>query len=186
MTDAICRAQLRCQASSSNLFERRKAKSMAKARALLQPINSVMGSGGAADGAGMGSGAVAGGGPDGGGGGKNADILPMYIDPSITFEHVGGLDSHVRELKEMIVMPMLYPEVFEHLNISAPKGVLFHGPPGTGKTLMARAVANTCSRGGRRVSFFMRKGADCLSKWIGEAERQLRLLFDQAYRMRPR
>lgn len=50
---------------------------------------------------------------------------------------------------------------------------------------MARALANTCSQGGQRVSFFMRKGADILSKWVGEAERQLRLLFDQAYKMQP-
>lgn len=50
---------------------------------------------------------------------------------------------------------------------------------GTGKTLVARALANECSTNDRRVSFYMRKGADCLSKWVGESERQLRLLFDQ-------
>jgi len=50
---------------------------------------------------------------------------------------------------------------------------------GTGKTLVARALANECSSGEKRVAFFMRKGADCLSKWVGESERQLRLLFDQ-------
>lgn len=50
---------------------------------------------------------------------------------------------------------------------------------GTGKTLVARALANECSKGDKRVAFFMRKGADCLSKWVGESERQLRLLFDQ-------
>ena len=50
---------------------------------------------------------------------------------------------------------------------------------------MARALASECSQDGRKVAFFMRKGADCLSKWIGESERQLRLLFDQAYTMRP-
>ena len=50
---------------------------------------------------------------------------------------------------------------------------------GTGKTLVARALANECSTGDRKVAFFMRKGADCLSKWVGESERQLRLLFDQ-------
>ena len=50
---------------------------------------------------------------------------------------------------------------------------------GTGKTLVARALANECSVGEKRVAFFMRKGADCLSKWVGESERQLRLLFDQ-------
>uniref|UniRef100_A0A8C8LUI3 ATPase family AAA domain-containing protein 2 n=1 Tax=Oncorhynchus tshawytscha TaxID=74940 RepID=A0A8C8LUI3_ONCTS len=65
------------------------------------------------------------------------------------------------------------------------RGCLFYGPPGTGKTLVARALANECSQGERKVSFFMRKGADCLSKWVGESERQLRLLFDQAYQMRP-
>lgn len=59
------------------------------------------------------------------------------------------------------------------------RGCLFYGPPGTGKTLVARALANECSHGDRKVSFFMRKGADCLSKWVGESERQLRLLFDQ-------
>lgn len=51
--------------------------------------------------------------------------------------------------------------------------------PGTGKTLVARALANECGQKDRRVAFFMRKGADCLSKWVGESERQLRLLFDQ-------
>lgn len=62
------------------------------------------------------------------------------------------------------------------------RGCLFYGPPGTGKTLLARALANECSQGDRKVSFFMRKGADCLSKWVGESERQLRLLFDQVRR----
>jgi ATPase family AAA domain-containing protein 2 len=50
---------------------------------------------------------------------------------------------------------------------------------GTGKTLVARALANECSSSETKVAFFMRKGADCLSKWVGESERQLRLLFDQ-------
>lgn len=61
------------------------------------------------------------------------------------------------------------------------RGCLFYGPPGTGKTLVARALANECSQGDKKVSFFMRKGADCLSKWVGESERQLRLLFDQVF-----
>ena len=86
---------------------------------------------------------------------------------------------------EMVIFPLLYPEIFTKFNIIPPRGVLFYGPPGTGKTLMARALASECSQDGRKVAFFMRKGADCLSKWIGESERQLRLLFDQAYVMRP-
>lgn len=85
----------------------------------------------------------------------------------------------------MVLLPLLYPEVFDKFSITPPRGVLFYGPPGTGKTLMARALANTCSQAGRKVAFFMRKGADCLSKWVGEAERQLRLLFEQAKRMEP-
>ena len=64
-------------------------------------------------------------------------------------------------------------------------GVLFYGPPGTGKTLVARALVNECSSPDRRISFFMRKGADCLCKYVGESERQLRVLFEQAYQQRP-
>ena len=59
------------------------------------------------------------------------------------------------------------------------------GPPGTGKTMMARALANSCSTSGRPVAFFMRKGADILSKWVGESERQLRILFEQAKAWQP-
>ncbi|KAG7229369.1 hypothetical protein INR49_012886 [Caranx melampygus] len=114
-----------------------------------------------------------------------ADVDPMHIDRTVHFDSIGGLSRHISALKEMVVFPLLYPEVFERFKIQPPRGCLFYGPPGTGKTLVARALANECSQGERRVSFFMRKGADCLSKWVGESERQLRLLFDQAYQMRP-
>ncbi|XP_053183237.1 ATPase family AAA domain-containing protein 2-like isoform X2 [Scomber japonicus] len=114
-----------------------------------------------------------------------ADVDPMQIDKTVRFDSIGGLSRHISALKEMVVFPLLYPEVFERFKIQPPRGCLFYGPPGTGKTLVARALANECSQGERKVSFFMRKGADCLSKWVGESERQLRLLFDQAYQMRP-
>ncbi|XP_039215743.1 ATPase family AAA domain-containing protein 2 isoform X2 [Crotalus tigris] len=114
-----------------------------------------------------------------------ADVDPMQIDTSVRFDNVGGLSDHISALKEMVVFPLLYPEVFERFKIQPPRGCLFYGPPGTGKTLVARALANECSQGDRRIAFFMRKGADCLSKWVGESERQLRLLFDQAFQMRP-
>ncbi|CAJ0918124.1 unnamed protein product [Ranitomeya imitator] len=114
-----------------------------------------------------------------------ADVDPMQLDTSVRFSSVGGLSRHISSLKEMVVFPLLYPEIFEKFKIQPPRGCLFYGPPGTGKTLVARALANECSVGDRRVAFFMRKGADCLSKWVGESERQLRLLFDQAYQMRP-
>lgn len=118
-------------------------------------------------------------------GGRLADVDPVSVDTSIRFSDVGGLEAHVRCLQEMVVFPMLYSEVFRKYHVSPPKGVLFHGPPGTGKTLIARALANECSQGERKVAFFIRKGADCLSKWVGESERQLRLLFEQAYQSRP-
>lgn len=62
-----------------------------------------------------------------------ADVDPMTIDTSVTFEKVGGLEGHLRCLKEMVVFPMLYREVFEQFNIQPPKGILFHGPPGKQK-----------------------------------------------------
>ncbi|XP_047347305.1 ATPase family AAA domain-containing protein 2-like isoform X1 [Vespa velutina] len=123
--------------------------------------------------------------PQGGPPDRKADINPITLDTNIRFSDVGGLESHIHCLKEMVVFPMMYPEVFERYHITPPKGVLFHGPPGTGKTLIARALANECSQGSRKMAFFMRKGADCLSKWVGESERQLRLLFEQAQQMKP-
>ncbi|XP_030820297.1 ATPase family AAA domain-containing protein 2-like [Camarhynchus parvulus] len=118
-------------------------------------------------------------------GGSLADMEQMQIDGSVQFDGVGGLSDHISSLKEMVIFPLLYPEIFERLKIEPPRGCLFYGPPGTGKTLLARALANECSQGDMRVTFFMRKGAECLSKWIGESERQLRTLFEEAYQMRP-
>ncbi|GLD94780.1 hypothetical protein PINS_up003404 [Pythium insidiosum] len=139
---------------------------------------------------------------------KRADISPVEVDRSITWESIGGLEKHIEALKEMVMLPLLYPEFYEKYNITPPSGVLFYGPPGTGKTLLARALANSChvedngqgngslptigpdgtvveERKPRHVTFYMRKGADCLSKWVGEAERQLRLLFEEAKRNEP-
>ncbi|KAG9086190.1 hypothetical protein FRC07_013172, partial [Ceratobasidium sp. 392] len=114
-----------------------------------------------------------------------ADADPLGTKQNVTFDQVGGLDDHINSLKEMIQLPLLYPEIFQQFNIIPPRGVLFHGPPGTGKTLVARALAASSKSDGKSISFFMRKGADCLSKWVGEAERQLRLLFDEARACQP-
>ncbi|KAF7969130.1 hypothetical protein HWV62_28250 [Athelia sp. TMB] len=114
-----------------------------------------------------------------------ADADPLGVNTNVTFDEVGGLDDHIHSLKEMTLLPLLYPEVFQRFNVTPPRGVLFHGPPGTGKTLLARALAASCRKDGRQISFFMRKGADCLSKWVGEAERQLRLLFEEARNSQP-
>ncbi|KAJ0174507.1 hypothetical protein K1T71_009615 [Dendrolimus kikuchii] len=114
------------------------------------------------------------------------DIQPVELDGSVRFSSVGGLEEHIKCLREMVLFPLMYPELFQKFNTRPAKGVLFHGPPGTGKTLLARALANECSLvGGRKVSFFMRKGADCLKKWVGESERHLKLLFQQANKMKP-
>uniref|UniRef100_A0A8B9KTH0 ATPase family AAA domain-containing protein 2 n=1 Tax=Astyanax mexicanus TaxID=7994 RepID=A0A8B9KTH0_ASTMX len=160
--------------SDEERFERRKSKSMTRARNRCLPMNlraEDLASGVLRDRAKVGA--------------SLADVDPMNLDTSVKFDNVGGLADHIKSLKEMVVFPLLYPEVFEKFKIQPPRGCLFYGPPGTGKTLVARALANECSQGDKKVSFFMRKGADCLSKWVGESERQLRLLFDQAYLMRP-
>ncbi|KAK3950779.1 hypothetical protein QBC32DRAFT_375476 [Pseudoneurospora amorphoporcata] len=114
-----------------------------------------------------------------------ADADPLGVDMSVDFSKVGGLQGHIDQLKEMVQLPLLYPELFTRFHVTPPRGVLFHGPPGTGKTLLARALANSVGSGGRKISFYMRKGADALSKWVGEAEKQLRLLFEEARRTQP-
>ncbi|KPI99839.1 ATPase family AAA domain-containing protein 2 [Papilio xuthus] len=108
------------------------------------------------------------------------DIQPVELDGKVRFTSVGGLEEHIKCLREMVLFPLMYPDLFNQFKTRPAKGVLFHGPPGTGKTLLARALANECSLvGGRKVAFFMRKGADCLKKWVGESERHLKLLFQQ-------
>ncbi|KAK5990030.1 ATPase histone chaperone YTA7 [Cladobotryum mycophilum] len=114
-----------------------------------------------------------------------ADADPLGVDLNVDFSKVGGLQGHIDQLKEMVQLPLLYPELFTRFHVTPPRGVLFHGPPGTGKTLLARALANSVGSGGQKISFYMRKGADALSKWVGEAEKQLRLLFEEARRTQP-
>ena len=80
-----------------------------------------------------------------------ADIDPLLPASTISFDKVGGLDAHIQQLKEMVALPLLYPEVFQRFNITPPRGVLFHGPPGTGKTLLARALAASCSTENQRI-----------------------------------
>ncbi|CAM0952416.1 unnamed protein product [Alopecurus aequalis] len=114
-----------------------------------------------------------------------ADIQPLQIDESVTFNDIGGLSEYIDALKEMVFFPLLYPDFFANYHITPPRGVLLCGPPGTGKTLIARALACAASKAGQKVSFYMRKGADVLSKWVGEAERQLKLLFEEAQKNQP-
>ncbi|KAG6515261.1 hypothetical protein ZIOFF_025653 [Zingiber officinale] len=114
-----------------------------------------------------------------------ADIQPLQVDENVSFEDIGGLSEYINALKEMVFFPLLYPDFFAKYHITPPRGVLLCGHPGTGKTLIARALASAASKAGQKVSFYMRKGADVLSKWVGEAERQLKMLFEEAQRNQP-
>lgn len=93
----------------------------------------------------------------------------------LTYEYIGGLDREIRRLREMIELPMKFPEVFQKLGIEPPKGVLLHGPPGTGKTLLARALANETD-----AAFFNVSGPEIMGKYYGESEARLRNIFSDA------
>jgi transitional endoplasmic reticulum ATPase len=98
----------------------------------------------------------------------------------ISYEDIGGLGDAVQRVREMIELPLRYPELFGRLGIDPPKGVLLHGPPGCGKTLLARAVASETN-----ASFFLVSGPEVISKYYGESEAKLRQLFQQAQKEAP-
>ncbi len=93
----------------------------------------------------------------------------------IAYEDIGGLGLQVERIREMIELPLRFPQIFERLGIEAPKGVLLHGPPGTGKTLTARAVANETD-----VYFTHISGPEVIGKFYGESEGRLRRVFEEA------
>ena len=93
----------------------------------------------------------------------------------ISYEDIGGLSTQIQRIREMIELPLRYPEVFERLGIDAPKGVLLYGPPGTGKTLIARAVANETD-----AYFTSISGPEIIGKFYGESEARLRSVFEDA------
>jgi len=95
--------------------------------------------------------------------------------PKVTYEDIGGLREEIRKIREMVELPLKYPELFERLGVEAPKGVLLYGPPGTGKTLLAKAVANETN-----AAFFSISGPEIMSKFYGESEERLREIFRQA------
>ncbi len=93
----------------------------------------------------------------------------------ISYEDIGGLGTQIQRIREMVELPLRFPEVFERLGIQPPKGVFFYGPPGCGKTLIARAVANETD-----AYFISMSGPECMGKFYGEAEQRLRSLFEDA------
>ncbi|MEM2727164.1 MAG: CDC48 family AAA ATPase [Archaeoglobaceae archaeon] len=98
----------------------------------------------------------------------------------VTYEDVGGLKEELQKVREIIELPLKYPELFKRLGIEPPKGVLLHGPPGTGKTLIAKAVANEIG-----ASFFTINGPEIMSKFYGESEQRLREIFEEAKQNAP-
>lgn len=96
-------------------------------------------------------------------------------DNGVSYEDIGGLETQIEKIREMIELPLKYPEVFDRLGIEAPRGVLLYGSPGTGKTLIARAVANETN-----VFFIHVNGPEIVNKYYGESEAKLREIFENA------
>ena len=98
----------------------------------------------------------------------------------VSYEDIGGLQPQIRKIREMIELPLKYPQIFERLGIEPPKGVFLYGPPGTGKTLIARAVANETE-----AYFTHMSGPEIMGKFYGESEARLRGIFEEAEKKAP-
>ena len=108
--------------------------------------------------------------------------------PDVSYEDVGGLDNQIEQITDAVELPFLHRDLFVEHKLPAPKGILLYGPPGCGKTLIAKAVANSLAQkvsevtGDRAArSYFLNiKGPELLNKYVGETERQIRLVFQRA------
>ncbi|WP_454885962.1 CDC48 family AAA ATPase [Sphingomonas oryzagri] len=98
----------------------------------------------------------------------------------VTYDDLGGLGDTIDQIREMVELPLRYPELFERLGVEPPKGVLLHGPPGTGKTRLARAVANESD-----AEFFHIAGPEIMGSAYGESEQRLRQVFEEATKAAP-
>jgi proteasome-associated ATPase len=119
---------------------------------------------------------------------QEIEELVLEEVPDIAYEDIGGLDSQIEQITDAVELPFLHRELFEEYRLPAPKGILLYGPPGCGKTLIAKAVANSLSKKVSEVtgqpasrSYFINiKGPELLNKYVGETERQIRLVFQRA------
>ena len=108
--------------------------------------------------------------------------------PDVSYEDIGGLTEQIASIRDAVELPYLHKDLFEHYGLAAPKGILLYGPPGCGKTLIAKAVANSlagavAAKTGQtdaRSYFLNIKGPELLNKYVGETERQIRLIFARA------
>jgi proteasome-associated ATPase len=122
-----------------------------------------------------------------------AEVEQLVLEqvPDVTYEQIGGLGEQVEAIRDAVELPYLHPELFVEHELKAPKGILLYGPPGCGKTMIAKAVANSLAqrvaeRTGRDdvTSYFLNvKGPELLNKYVGETERQIRLIFQRAREM---
>lgn len=116
------------------------------------------------------------------------DHLLLEEIPNVSYGDIGGLDEQIKRIADAVELPYLHQELFGEYRLEAPKGILLYGPPGCGKTLIAKAVANSLARkvgdamgdDKARSYFFNVKGPELLNKYVGETERQIRLIFQRA------
>jgi proteasome-associated ATPase len=116
------------------------------------------------------------------------DDLLLEEVPDVSYADVGGLDGQIEQIADAVELPFLHADLFAEHRLPAPKGILLYGPPGCGKTLIAKAVANSLAKkvgeklGDSKVhSYFINiKGPELLNKYVGETERQIRLVFQRA------
>ncbi|MGQ0832366.1 MAG: proteasome ATPase [Microthrixaceae bacterium] len=113
--------------------------------------------------------------------------LALEEVPDIDYEDIGGLDEQIEQIADAVELPFLHQDLFAEHHLPAPKGILLYGPPGCGKTLIAKAVANSLAKKVAAVTgdtarsyFFNIKGPELLNKYVGETERQIRLVFQRA------
>lgn len=108
-------------------------------------------------------------------------IREIFVDiPKVTWAQVGGLSDVKEKLIDSVIMPLEHRDLFESANVKPPKGILLTGPPGTGKTLLAKALANQSN-----VNFISVKGAELISKFVGESEKSVREIFRKAKQVSP-
>ena len=99
----------------------------------------------------------------------------MACAGAVSFSSIGGLNDQIRDLREVIELPLTNPELFKRVGIKAPKGVLLYGPPGTGKTLLARALASNIN-----ATFIKVVASAIVDKYIGESAKMIREMFGYA------